>query len=285
MCSITISRRDLRPMTPTPNTTCDHCGIPIHRYPSRLRRNVGKYCSRKCSGLAKSPPVPPKRSLRERFSEKYRIDERTGCWLWTGAVEGGGYGVIWVNETRRAGRAHRVSHELHVGPIPDGAFVCHSCDTPRCVNPDHLWLGDATDNMRDMYSKGRDNPQKGDEHKDAVLTEKDVRAIRRDVRRWGRSHADVAREYGVTAGAILSAVAGVTWSHVDYWPEDAYAERGKKLNPQAVIVIRHMARAGRKLQDLADAYGIHYQTAYRVAAGLRWSHVDYPTTRDPVTHG
>lgn len=83
--------------------------------------------------------APPVRSLRERFEEKYVVDEETGCWLWTAKTLPGGYGCI--GEGRTGGRtllAHRVSYELHVGPIPDGLSLDHLCRTRNCVNPEHL---------------------------------------------------------------------------------------------------------------------------------------------------
>jgi hypothetical protein len=96
----------------------------------------------------------------ERFLSRFVVNETTGCWLWTSTRltdsygrPRNGYGVMRIG--RKMQRAHRLSYELHVGPIPDGLFVCHACDVPACVNPGHLWLGTQADNMRDKKRKGR----------------------------------------------------------------------------------------------------------------------------------
>jgi hypothetical protein len=82
-----------------------------------------------------------------RFWPKVRKDR--GCWVWTGATTTTGYG-------RLSGQpAHRLSWEIHHGPIPAGLFVCHRCDNPGCVRPDHLFLGTHEANMADMVAKGR----------------------------------------------------------------------------------------------------------------------------------
>jgi len=92
--------------------------------------------------------------LKERFEEKYIAIPESGCWLWT--ASGGRYGNF---HTGRAGpkmeMAHRVSYELHFGPIPEGLEVRHKCDVGLCVNPYHLELGTHKDNMGDMLSRGR----------------------------------------------------------------------------------------------------------------------------------
>lgn len=84
------------------------------------------------------------------------VPELGRCWRWTASTTSFGYGQLnpgWRNAAPV--RAHRVSWEIHNGPIPAGLDVLHRCDNPPCSNPDHLFLGTALDNMRDMIAKGR----------------------------------------------------------------------------------------------------------------------------------
>ncbi len=92
-------------------------------------------------------------TLPERI-EFYSIPEpNSGCWLWTGSLTSGGYGCCWWDGKQT--NAHRFSWLAYRGEIPSGQLVLHKCDMPSCVNPDHLFLGTAADNMRDMVAKGR----------------------------------------------------------------------------------------------------------------------------------
>lgn len=101
--------------------------------------------------------VPPRVTLAveppwyDRYWAKVKMGN--GCWLWTGAVSGRGYGKLGI-DGRDIG-AHRLAWELAYGPIPAGLFVLHTCDVRRCVNHAHLFLGTAADNTRDMFEKGR----------------------------------------------------------------------------------------------------------------------------------
>jgi hypothetical protein len=116
--------------------------------------------------------------LAERFWHHVRKCALDGCWEWHGAIARG-YGHISEGGRRgRARSAHRVSWELHHGPIPSSLYICHRWDNRRCVRPDHLFLGTHADNMRDMLAKGRHIPHLGEVNGRAKLTRADVVAIR-----------------------------------------------------------------------------------------------------------
>ena len=172
-------------------------------------------------------------SLLNRFLAKINIDSETGCWLWTAATLPGGYGSIGSEGGRKGKtlRAHRVAWELYRGPIPTGrhVLVLHKCDAPRCVNPDHLFLGHDADNAKDMKAKGRsplgeDRPN----HKLTAATVQEIRATPRPpamkdrprdyhgrVKKGaGVSNKELARRYGVSTIAVFSARNVKTWKHV-----------------------------------------------------------------------
>lgn len=89
----------------------------------------------------------------DRFWMYVNYDDPTGCWLWEGHVDNHGYGFFWMDSKHI--KAHRSSYLLFIGDIPDGFDVCHKCDTPGCVRPDHLFAATHYDNMQDMVNKGR----------------------------------------------------------------------------------------------------------------------------------
>lgn len=87
-----------------------------------------------------------------RLMQRVQTNDR-GCWEYTGTLNNKGYGEIGLDYKKHL--AHRLSWELHYGPIPPGMYICHMCDNPRCFNPLHLFLGTPSENQRDMFTKGR----------------------------------------------------------------------------------------------------------------------------------
>jgi hypothetical protein len=94
-------------------------------------------------------------SYEERFFQK--VNKTDSCWLWTGALNSKGYGSMGFEGKTTS--THRLSYLWFKGEIPEGMFVCHTCDVPSCVNPEHLFLDTNSGNMKDMFKKGRNGPQ------------------------------------------------------------------------------------------------------------------------------
>lgn len=152
-------------------------------------------------------------SLWDRLHSKVQIDETSGCWLWIGAKKELGYGVIGLgHRTDGTIKAHRAAYKLYKGDIPAGMCVLHRCDTPSCVNPEHLFLGTLKDNAQDCVAKGRaalpDN--RGERAKWAKLTASDVLQIRKRELRG----VEYARMFGVSKSAIYEIWRGKNWSSI-----------------------------------------------------------------------
>jgi hypothetical protein len=148
--------------------------------------------------------MPARRPLDVRFWEK--VVKSDGCWLWTGGLNSG-YGQISVD--LRPELAHRVSWILHHGSLDGDLCVLHSCDTPRCVRPDHLFLGTRADNMADCVTKGRN--ARGERMGSARLSAAKVAEIRR-LRDRGALLGSLAQSFGVHPVTIHDIVSGKTWA-------------------------------------------------------------------------
>lgn len=152
-----------------------------------------------------------------QFWQKVSADTRDGCWEWVGARFPKGYGCVTRRGTpstpkTHTWRAHRYSWFLAHGPIPEGMVVCHRCDNPPCVNPDHLFLGTQKENQEDMVRKLRG--RYGIRNGRAVLTEDDVRTIRRRYQD-GETQQSLAEAFGVKGVTIQALISRRTWKHVE----------------------------------------------------------------------
>lgn len=161
--------------------------------------------------------MPKPVAVEVRFWSKVQKHEGDNCWWWTGKRDRHGYGLLRVGP-RAAGweRAHRVSWTIHNGPIPEGRHICHRCDQPGCVRPDHLYAGTAMDNVRDMVERKRHfcmthpGVHRGEGNPRARLTWPIVRIIREDLK-TSIPRKELARRYGVCLGTIEAIKSGRLW--------------------------------------------------------------------------
>ena len=158
----------------------------------------------------------------ERLKARTTLNERSECWEWIG-YKRNGYGRLTVGSrkdgTRRTVSAHREMYEIVNGYITSDYEVCHRCDNPSCINPDHLFLGTRADNMADRDRKGRNIIFVGEEQARSKLTRKAVKDARWERTYKGTSFQKLADKYGVSKKTMQNAIKGVTWKCVPYMPE------------------------------------------------------------------
>lgn len=189
--------------------TCSRCGIekPLEDY-NRHSRNLDgrashcRACDRDRGGRYRAglPAAWTRgkvaRPIRERLLASSAINEETGCRIWQKATCVSGYGKLKV--AGRMEKAHRISYQEFVGPIPDGLFVCHSCDVRNCIEPSHLFLGAPKDNTADMIDKGRNSRSGGGSPK---LTLEQRTEIKESVRS-GETIRSLSSRFGVSKSSI-----------------------------------------------------------------------------------
>jgi hypothetical protein len=167
------------------------------------------------------------------------VEKSDGCWTWTGQRGPSGYGKFAYRSAGRRthARAHRVMWELENGPIPDSLFVCHHCDNPACVRPDHLFIGTPKDNTQDALMKGRlrtgpmpiESVRRGVDTNNVKLTEEKVLEIR-SLASTGLSQSTIANRFGVKQAQVSAIVTGRSWAHVQVGiaPRLTMSEAGKR---------------------------------------------------------
>jgi hypothetical protein len=184
---------------------CRHCGREIPATRPNGQPRVA--CNAKCGALSREYPVEP------RFWS--RVRKTDGCWEWTGRIATSGYGSL--SRENRPAYAHRVSWELHNGPIPARMWILHRCDNRVCVNPAHLYAGTPTENSRDMHERGRWRPSVqppvSERQLACKLTPADVMEIRA-CRARGEPVVALAARFGVNVTTIRCAAKGKTWAHI-----------------------------------------------------------------------
>lgn len=187
---------------------CVSCQRVVDTYdgPSSYVSNILTFATRKYHGCAGADAA--KIALVRLFAETIP-EPNSGCLLWTGLVDDDGYGSMSL--FNKPQRTHRVVFVLEYGSI-GSLCVCHTCDTPACMNIRHLFKGTNNDNMQDKIAKGRG--ARGASTNVAVLTETAVRDIRTEYALGGIGYRQLARRYSVASRTIVSVVKHLTWRHV-----------------------------------------------------------------------
>jgi hypothetical protein len=154
----------------------------------------------------------------DRFLARFwsKVDKRAPdeCWPWLRSIAPGArYGTFAVRG-RATTTANRVALALSLGrPLTGAEYACHTCDNPPCCNPAHLFAGTPSENNFDAVDKGRFNAPRGERHRDAILTEDQVREIRAAEPKRGL-YRELASRYGVAPGTVHSARVGISWKHL-----------------------------------------------------------------------
>ena len=190
-------------------TVKSKCADPTCNNSAKSKGLCGKHYMREAN-KARGIPASPTRgmTLIERLEFYCGAPDENGCIEWQGSINKYGYGLTTVNG--KTVTAHRAMYMQKVGRIPEGAFLLHTCDNRKCVNPAHLVIGDTNENMADMVAKGRQYRPIGSMNNMSKITERDALEI---FNMPGR-HQDIADAYGVTQGLVSMIKSGKRWAHV-----------------------------------------------------------------------
>lgn len=209
-----------------------------------------------------------------------------GCWVWRNRKDHDGYGSVKVHGRIR--RAHRFSYETFVGPIPEGMVVCHRCDNPPCVRPDHLFVGTVADNNADRNAKCRQSrgprlsmalklanraTPVGEAHGRSKLTESQVAEIRELLTAGALSQSQIAKRFGVCTQTVNLINVGHNWRHSAGAFKRCRGVRRKITFDQAEEM-RAKYASGMYQREIAAEYGVSRSVVLRVVNGLTYVQPD-----------
>lgn len=182
--------------------SCPECEKTFERARSTVKNPV-IYCSHKCRWAVQ------RRTWDSRFWEK--VDKSGECWVWTAAKNSAGYGLFGDSKKHLV---HRISYEIHFGEIPAGLHVCHRCDNPPCLRPEHLFAGTDHDNHMDAMLKGRLKGRVDRRGTGGKLTDDQIREIRRVYQEGGVTGRSLAFCYGISPSSLSKIVRGETYTNL-----------------------------------------------------------------------
>lgn len=189
--------------------------------------------------------------IKKILLSRKEISKDTDCWDWTGNINLSGYGYLWIN--RKEFTAHRLSAMVFLGfDIESELCVLHKCDNPKCINPEHLRIGTRSDNIHDMYSKGRQAILRGEDASGAQMTNDEVLEIRKE-RREGKTTVSIGEKHGRSPAYISQIVTGRKWSHL---PGIIDALPRRIATPEEKDEIYQRWKAGKSQKSLSKEFGI-----------------------------
>lgn len=221
----------------------------------------------------------------DRFEQQYEVNEETGCWEWTGTRHNFGYGQFGVDGGTMG--AHRYSYKLHNDGIPDGAHICHKCNNPPCVNPDHLYAGSPKSNAQDAIEAGsfphEGSTKSGEENRHSHINNDDVRKMRERYANSDVTYTELSDEYDISMGAVSRMIRGESYKDAggptDIDTHSRMARRGEKANTAKlkesdVAEIRSVySNEDISMADLGDRYGVSASAVCSIVNHETWDHI------------
>jgi len=201
-----------------------------------------------------------------------KTEDANECWIWCSTKDRNGYGIFSFGG--EVYRAHRIAYELSNGAFPARMLVCHYCDNPACVNPNHLFIGTQKENMSDCASKGRKPSFCGEKNSRHKVTALQVEQIRREYSRGGVTQKELGCKYGISRGGLARIIRGATWRIESFdigVGKISYYGKRKLSKIQADEIRRKYSTQNTTLKTLAKEYNVCAGTVRNILKGKSWA--------------